>query len=445
MTNTEYIDQYNLLPRHSHILCALSGGRDSVYLLYRLLDWARERNLTISAAHFNHCLRGEESERDAQFVANLCEELSVPLYTERGNVQDYAKENRMGVEEAARTLRYAFLERVSENISADYIATAHHADDLAETMLFHLARGAGSKGLSGIPPKRGNIIRPILMTTRAEIDQYIALHEIAYVEDSTNALDDCSRNVIRHKIIPVMNQLNPAFVRRAATTALLLREDDQCLQIQADEFLQSHPIELGIDGQQLLALPSAIYSRVIRTIWGEALSSDHVKQIMDLCKQGGLGYTHIPGAVVRYDRGRLWRDEPCDKLQECTLHGDCGTKKIGDFCVVWQKQAMHTEIHNSLNTFCLKCENIEGAVVVGEKRDGDRIKLAGSTCTKRLKQLFQEKKLTQPQRSSTLVFRDDLGPIAVYGFGTAQRCIPEIGDEVIYIRCKQYKKNGGQL
>lgn len=445
MTNTEFIDQYNLLPPDSHILCALSGGRDSVYLLHKLLEWAKERNLKISAAHFNHCLRGEESERDAQFVMDLCENIEVPLYVDRGDVQRYAQDNRMGAEEAARTMRYAFLNRVADHISADYIATAHHADDLAETMLFHLARGAGSKGLSGIPPKRGRIVRPILTTTREEINRYLDAHKITYVEDSTNALDDCSRNLIRHQIIPVMNQLNPAFVHRAARAALLLREDDQCLQMQADTFLASHPIELGIDAQQLFALPSAVYSRVIRTIWGDALTSDHVKQIIDLCKQGGLGYTHIPGAVVRYDQGCLWRDEPCHNLQECALHGDCGTQTIGDFCIHWQKQPMDTEIHNSLNTFCLKCENIEGAVIVGAKRDGDRIKLAGSTCTKRLKQLFQGKKLTQPQRSSTLVFRDGLGPIAVYGFGIAQRCVPEIGDEVIYIRCKQYKKNGEQL
>lgn len=155
MTNTEYLQRFALLPEGCHVLCALSGGRDSVYLLHRLLEWSGELNLTVSAAHFNHHLRQEESDRDEAFVRQLCRELKVPLYVAGGDVRSYGAQQGLGMEEAARTLRYAFLEETRQQIGADVIATAHHADDLAETMLFQLARGSGTTGLSGIPPRRG--------------------------------------------------------------------------------------------------------------------------------------------------------------------------------------------------------------------------------------------------------------------------------------------------
>ena len=203
MTNTEYLRKYDLLPRVGNVLCALSGGRDSVYLLHRLRKWQKEYGFRVFAAHFNHQLRGAESDRDEAFVRSLCEEWNVPLIAGAADVRSFAEERGMGIEEAARTLRYDFLEETLREIGGGVIATAHHADDLAETMLMNLVRGAGTKGLCGIPPKRGNIVRPILTVTRKEIDSYMLLHGLPYVEDSTNAHDDCTRNLLRHHVMPV--------------------------------------------------------------------------------------------------------------------------------------------------------------------------------------------------------------------------------------------------
>ena len=434
-TSIDLIETFDLLPHGSCVLCALSGGRDSVYLLHRLMEWGKERNLTVLAAHYNHRLRGEESDRDEQFVRAFCADLQVPLYVGEGNVADYAMANGLGVEEAARTLRYAFLEETRKTCGADLIATAHHADDLAETMLFQLARGAGAKGLSGIPPKRGVIVRPILLVERREIDVYLERKGIAYVDDSTNFLEEGSRNTLRHRVIPVLKELNPEFVAHAARSAMLLRADDAYIQKQADAFLQNHPAEQGMDASALRELDFPVASRVIRSVWGAGLQYEHVRQILDLCAHTGVAYAHVPNAVIRVDGGKLWTDEAAVCPDAVAICGEEGEAEYGAFRIRWKTQVFNEEIHNSFNTFCLKYENIKGVVRVSSRQSGDCVKFAGAAHTKKLKKLFSEQKLTQPQRVAIPVLRDEEGIVAVYGFGIARRCVPEIGEKILYIQC----------
>lgn len=433
MTNTEYLRKYDLLPRVGNVLCALSGGRDSVYLLHRLRKWQKEYGFRVFAAHFNHQLRGAESDRDEAFVRSLCEEWNVPLIAGAADVRSFAEERGMGIEEAARTLRYEFLEETLQEIGGGVIATAHHADDLAETMLMNLVRGAGTKGLCGIPPRRGNVVRPILTVSRKEIDSYMLLHGLPYVEDSTNAQDDCTRNLLRHHVMPVLEQLNPSFAEHTVEAAMLLRADDTYLQSRADAFLEANPPEGGIPCEELRNLEAPIASRVIRTVWGGALSNVHVEQIAALCRGEGLGYAHVPDLAVRRDGGRLWTDGTVEIPSDVPLMGEKGEAKFGEFRILWEMGIFDGEIHNSFNTFVLKCESMEGTVTATVRRDGDRVKLAGRSGSKKLKQLFQERKLTQPQRAVTPVLRDALGITAVYGFGIAQRCAAEIGDQVIIV------------
>ncbi len=443
MTNTEYLRKYDLLPRGGWVLCALSGGRDSVYLLHRLLEWREEYGFTVAAAHFNHKLRGAESDRDEAFVRRLCNQWGVPLYRGEGDVRSFAEERGMGIEEAARTMRYAFLEETLREIGGGVIATAHHADDLAETMLMNLIRGAGTKGLCGIPPKRGNIVRPILTVTRKDIDGYMQRQGIPYVEDSTNAQADCTRNLLRHRVMPLLEQINPAFAEHAVDAAMLLRGDEAYLQAQADAFVKAHPIERGIDCAALLALAEPVSARVIRTVWGGGLSNSHVGQVLALCEGEGLAYTSVPRSVIRRDGGRLWTERAVEIPSDMALEGDCGEIQFGDFRVLWKLGIFNGEIHNSFNTFHLKCESMEGTVTATVRRDGDRIQLAGRSGSRKLKQLYSEEKLTQPQRAVNPVLRDERGIIAVYGFGIAQRCAAEIGDKILTVQVIEQERNGG--
>ena len=199
-----WMQQQGMLPAAGEtVLCAVSGGRDSVCLLHYLASLGRRRGFAVAAAHYNHLMRPTAG-RDEAFVAGLCRELSVPLYVERGDVRAIARQEGWGVEEAGRRLRYDFLERTADAIGASRIATAHHLSDQAETVVLNLLRGTGPEGLAGIPPVRGRLIRPLLQTPRQEIEAYLTAHGLGHVEDETNDSMDFTRNRLRQEVWPLL-------------------------------------------------------------------------------------------------------------------------------------------------------------------------------------------------------------------------------------------------
>lgn len=446
MTNTEFIDRYQMLPEGTRVLCALSGGKDSVFLLRLLLKMAPERKLTVGAAHLNHQLRGAESLRDETFVKTLCRDWNVPLYLERRDAAEYAKARHLGTEEGARQIRYDFLEHVRVQHGYDVIATAHQADDQAETMLLNLARGSGTRGLAGIPPVRGNIIRPILNISGKEIVRCLSEWGIDYVEDSTNADDTYRRNLVRHQVVPVLTEINPRFVSHAAAAALSLREDDACLQAMARDFLKKHYHDGELDAKALAALPVPIAVRVLQNLCGTALTRLHAGEILSLCGGTERKSLSIPGQTVRYEQGKLlfYEEEKNDRaIKEVPLEGPQGSCVAGNYRISWETGRCTSQIHNSLNTFVLKYENIDEIVWITEKKNGDRFCPVGRNCTKTLKALFQERNMTSRQRALTPVLRDSSGVVAVPGFGMDRRFLAEIGDEVIRVFCEEYKEIGG--
>ena len=234
------------------VICAVSGGADSVCMLHVLLSLRNTLGITVEAAHFNHHLRGAESDRDEAFVRKLCETLGVHLYVDGGDVLSRAARTHESVEEAARKLRYAFFSSLP-----GLVATAHTQDDNLETVLLNLTRGTGLTGLCGIPPKRERLLRPMLPCSRAEIEAYLKEHALSYVTDSSNLLPDIRRNRLRQRVIPLLKEENPSLGETAFRMCRILADDNNTLQQQAAQALQSARLPDGLRCSALRAYPDA--------------------------------------------------------------------------------------------------------------------------------------------------------------------------------------------
>ena len=305
-TVESFIREQDLIPPGSTVLCAVSGGADSVamlHILYRLRD---KLDFALAAAHYNHNLRGAESDRDQRFVEQFvrlcCGEHrrmdgtvlpAVALYEGSGDVAGQARLRGTGVEETARDMRYAFLRQAAQKAGAGLIATAHTASDNAETILFHLARGSGLRGLGGILPRREEIIRPMLTVTRREVEDYLLHHCLPHMEDSSNFNDDYTRNRIRHQVLPVLEEVSPGFLARVADTAALLRADEACLTGLAGELAgRAVPREggLAIEASVIASAPDPIASRCLRLLLGRLWGGDqncsavHLNALLKLCR-----------------------------------------------------------------------------------------------------------------------------------------------------------------
>jgi tRNA(Ile)-lysidine synthase len=290
----ETVRRHALLRDGGRVLVALSGGADSVALLLILRELEAAGVLHVTgAAHLNHQLRGADADADEAFCAALAGRLGVRFIAERADVAALARAGKRSIEDAARAARHAFFERAADAFGADVVATAHTKDDQAETFLLRLLRGAGTRGLGGIRPRAGRVVRPLLEIDRAELRDDLTARGETWREDATNADVSIPRNRVRHELIPFLGSRFSSSV-----TGLLARE--AALAQQDEDFLRDSAIELArrivltderdvvrLDAAALAQAPRALGSRVVQRVLeqhagSKSVSFDHIEQVLDL-------------------------------------------------------------------------------------------------------------------------------------------------------------------
>ncbi len=427
------------------VICAVSGGADSVALLFGAYLLKEKLGIQLEAAHFNHGLRGAESDGDEAFVRQLCHQFDIPLHVGRSQVVAGKK----GLEAAARDARYAFFSTLEGKI-----ATAHTADDNAETVLLHLIRGTGLKGLGGITPIRGNILRPMLSITRQQVLEFLKEYNLTCRTDSSNRGDDFLRNRLRHHVMPLLKEENPRLAENLSAMALRLRQDEEALA-------QAAQYDVLPDVTTLRSLPPALRSRMLERFLKEngvkEPEAEHIalaEQLVFSDRPSARG--NFPGGVTIgrvYERlealgqknGVIPRGEAPWESPYLTRSGNgipltegLPHQSADGFAMTALPEGIATPVcglvRNDLkiDIACQPAEEIintpdcftvcpQGEIRVRSRQTGDVIRLPGGS--KSLKKLFIDRKIPAHQRDQIPVVVDDLGILGVWGIGPDQNRI----------------------
>lgn len=425
MSLFEFAAQYDMFPRGSLVLCALSGGADSMYLAANLLAGMEQGGYRLAAAHYDHCLRGERSQRDAQFVRDWCQSQGIPCVLGRGDVAARAKAEGKGLEETAREMRYAFLEETAAALGADVIATAHTADDNGETLLLNLVRGSGLQGLCAIPPRRDNLVRPMLTTTREEVERWLAEHHVPHVEDESNQ-DLCfTRNRVRKQVLPILKELNPRVTEHLSQAICRLREDESVLQDLAQQALeQARPVEEGwsIPCGALTQLPRPVALRALRALilrcGGENVAAAHLEGAYDLlngeCPSSSI---RLPRLTVRREYEALTVVRSCQTEQQPPQPVKPGESTL--WCgweVTCTPGICPEEPVEGPDCFWLDPEKLRGPLTVRSRQVGDHLRLRGRS-GKSVKKWMIQVKVPRHLRDTLPVLADGAGVAAVAALG----------------------------
>ena len=427
------IHAYDMLHQGETVLCAVSGGADSVALLRAMLELRERLGVRICACHLNHSLRGAEAVRDENFVRALCEQLAVPHVIERCDVQSYAEQHGQGIEEAARDVRYAFFREAAAHLDAQRIATAHTLDDNLETMLFYLARGAGTHGMGGIPPVRHEIIRPFIGSTRHQIESYLYELRQPYVNDSSNDSADYTRNRIRREVVPVLREINPRAVEAAGRTAALLRQDEEYLKSRAEALRKT--LTVPVPGGYLLGCadivdaPEALRGRILRGALREAgmpmgeCTAGMIRQITALAQgKNPSASLHLPGKLVaerRYERLFLGAPSVAAAPEAIRLYDGFSEilSEYGAKLTVFSHNE-EQDFNKTFNTFYVDCGKIDfDTLCLRTRRTGDALRLRENGGHRTLKRLMIDHRIPRTERDRLGVIADKGGVIAVQTIG----------------------------
>nr|WP_296064785.1 tRNA lysidine(34) synthetase TilS [uncultured Mediterraneibacter sp.] len=448
----QYIEQYQMIGRGDRIVTGVSGGADSVCLLFVLCELRKKLGFEVIVCHVNHQLRAEAAEQDEAYVEELCRKLDVPFRIFHENVELIAKNGKKSLEEAGRIVRRNAFETVCRESGANKIATAHHKNDNAETVLLNLARGSGLQGMCGIRPVYGKRIRPLLCLTRKEIEEWLEEEQISYCTDETNEEDEYTRNRIRHKILPVMEQeINRQTVEHINSLSLQAEEIWEYLNLQTDAAWRQtvHPVDsvegLRIEETGYAELPGVLQSLLIRRCICEMAEAQkdieavHIEAVRGLFnrqvgKSRDLPYqlravrTYAGVEIGRRFEDKDWetnqktnqkKDQEKDQEKECagrqsvelripgeTYFPGTGQKVCCEIC--GREEAVSgKELPQKSYTKCFDYDIIKSGLCIRYRRPGDELVIDSRGKRQKLKSYFINEKVPKEERDRMLLIAEE--------------------------------------
>lgn len=422
------IREEEMLPDGCRVIIGLSGGADSMTLAHFLLGYAAEHRIALVAAHVNHGLRGAESDADEAFVASWCAVHGMDFRVLHADIAREAGERSQGVEECGRNVRYSFFRSLCG--PNDRIATAHTLSDSAETVLMNLAKGAGAAGLSGIPPARNGIVRPLIRITREQVEEYCRHYGLRFVTDSTNGSDDYMRNRVRHGAVPILRQINPEFEQAILRTTGLLSRDEEYFRSLAEAELGKASGSRGeYSMERLRRVPAAVLSRMIPlAIHRETdarLECVHVAAVGELIRSG-KGSVSVPGGIQCIGTGNTLFIVPGNRTMPPWSVPLClPATRLPDgrlFCVhrVFL-EIKNWKINNLLFNNRINYDTIlKMNSVIRSRAPGDLFTPAGRGITKTVKKLLNEQKIPPFLRSRLAVLECGGRIVWIEGIGASQ-------------------------
>ena len=432
-----YIEKTGMLPRGAKVICALSGGADSTALLLVLHALKETLSLTLYAGHVNHGIRGAQADEDERFCQVLCARLSIPFFSARYDVPALAAEKGESTELCARNCRLAFFSELAEKTGAPYVAMAHQAGDALETAIYNLARGTGLYGAAGIPAVSRmadfTAVRPLLRTTRAQIEAYLQEKNQPFCSDSTNFEDEYTRNRIRHRVIPELLAVNPGLPETSTHTLSILSEEADYLRTEAEKACKALVLNGVADISALLALHPALRGRVCEAMYREAAGEGapqpeytHIEDMLSLCvSDNPSARIDLPAGVrARREYGRLIvekKPQEKENTQTVPLLPGKPVRFAGRFLVTLEEGEGRPEDIKKLHNFFVDCSKIYGKLSIGARIQGEIIRLAGHDGSVTLKKRMIDCKIPRDVRDLLPVVRDEKGLIACALIGVDAR------------------------
>lgn len=429
----EYVKQYEMLKKEDRVILGVSGGADSVCLLFVLLELQKTIGFEMVVVHVNHGLRGTVADEEQAYVENLCKKEGIPFESYLENVALIAKNRKQSTEEAGREVRRACFQKAMKQYKGTKIALAHHQNDSAETFFMNVARGTGLKGLGGIRPIKGIYIRPLLCVNREEIESYLKARAIHYCEDMSNQSDCYTRNRIRNHVIPYMEQeVNQKTVAHVQETMEYLWQVQEYLESQCFEWEQKavQKVDGGyeISKEIWLQMPRVLQTMLLRKVLAKVaqqekdLESAHVRQLEQLLEKQSGREIHLPYEMIgtrTYEGITIRKKLEQKKMPEIVMEESCSPVVFGEYEIRWKKYEKVDICHDSLeksNTKCFDCDIIKSNIIFRTRKPGDYITIHEDGRTQKLKSYFINEKIPKEKRDEILLVADGSHILWIVGY-----------------------------